>query len=285
MTSISGSITAHRAAMVGYPPGATLGPRVRHDFEFVWILEGDAEWTWLDRDQRQNLTPGALLLTRPGMHEQYHWGRDQPTRHGYVHFAVTPEPETTAWPVLRPVVPPGPIGGMLDYLLWLSEDPAESAERHVPLTIATLLALFLDAPLPDGSAAPESPILTAVIDYVRRAWAAQMRPMSLTELARAGAVSKEHLARLFHRRYGVGPVSALELVRLDRAETLLARSNFNITEIAQSCGYPDPLHFSRRFHHSYGMSPRAYRRDGPRRSPLAEAGLLPLTRRLSSKRP
>jgi hypothetical protein len=41
----------------GYPPGATLGPRSRHDFEFVWVVEGDAEWTWLDRGQRLKLTP------------------------------------------------------------------------------------------------------------------------------------------------------------------------------------------------------------------------------------
>jgi transcriptional regulator GlxA family with amidase domain len=41
-----------------------------------------------------------------------------------------------------------------------------------------------------------------------------VRPISLTELARAGAVSKEHLARLFRRRYGVSPGSALELAHV-----------------------------------------------------------------------
>jgi AraC family transcriptional regulator len=109
-----------------------------------------------------------------------------------------------------------------------------------------------------------------------------VRGISLGELAQAGAVSKEHVARLFRRRYGVGPVTALELVRLDRAETLLARTNFSVTAIAHSCGYADPLHFSWRFPSTHAASPRDYRRDGARSSALAATGLLPLARRLSA---
>ena len=90
---------------------------------------------------------------------------------------------------------------------------------------------------------------------------------------------------MFRLRYGVGPVTALELIRLDRAATLLARSNYSVTAIAQSCGYSDPLHFSRRFRNVYDASPRAYRQEGPRPSPLTTAGLLPLARRLSPYRP
>ena len=62
-------------------------------------------------------------------------------------------------------------------------------------------------------------------------------------------------------------------------------SNYSVTAIAQSCGYSDPLHFSRRFRNVYDASPRAYRQEGPRPSPLTTAGLLPLARRLSPYRP
>lgn len=29
-----------------YPPGATFGPRQLEDFEFVWLLQGTAEWRY-----------------------------------------------------------------------------------------------------------------------------------------------------------------------------------------------------------------------------------------------
>lgn len=29
-----------------YPAGASFGPRVMHDWEFVWMMEGDAEYRW-----------------------------------------------------------------------------------------------------------------------------------------------------------------------------------------------------------------------------------------------
>jgi transcriptional regulator GlxA family with amidase domain len=78
--------------------------------------------------------------------------------------------------------------------------------------------------------------------------------------------------------YGLGPVAALERVRLARAATLLARSNLSVTEVGAACGFTDPLHFSRRFSAAYGRSPRAYRSGGGRDE--APAGVRRLAARL-----
>jgi len=51
-----------------YPPGATFGPRVLPDFEFVWLLQGTAEWRY---DQGTiALGTNSLLLGRPGMRDR-----------------------------------------------------------------------------------------------------------------------------------------------------------------------------------------------------------------------
>ena len=47
---------------------------------------------------------------------------------------------------------------------------------------------------------------------------------------------------------------------LDRAATLLVRSNYSVAEIAQMCGFSDMFHFSRRFHAHFGVPPSDYRR-------------------------
>ena len=54
-------------------------------------------------------------------------------------------------------------------------------------------------------------------------------------------------------------METVRLARLDRAATLLARSNYSIGEIAAMCGFASPFHFSRRFKESYGEPPRALR--------------------------
>jgi AraC family transcriptional regulator len=72
---------------------------------------------------------------------------------------------------------------------------------------------------------------------------------------------------------GIGPVAALELLRLARAATLLIRSNLSVAAVAQDCG----------FRGVYGQSPGRYRRTTTRPAPsepLAQAGLLALSERI-----
>ena len=269
-----------RPAVADYPAGATFGPRVCPSYELVWLLSGSARWVWHDGRRSLSLAPGVLLLARPGMVDEYRWDERRSTRHGYVHFSVTPEPDDP--PLLRPMNEPGPLPALLRYLLWLAEEPGPAWAERAADVVGLILRAFVDGPLPDAVAPPEPPALAAALDHVRRQWALAMRSIRLDELAAAAGTSRAHLARLFRREYGVGPVTALELVRLARAESLLVRSNLTVTRIAHDCGFADPLHFSRRFRAAYGVAPRTYRRSGGTRSPLAAAGLLPLARRLGT---
>jgi len=72
-------LTISGSGVAVYPPGATFGPRRLEDFEFVWLLQGTAEWCY---DQgRIALGPNRLLLGRPGIQDSFVWDRTRPTRH------------------------------------------------------------------------------------------------------------------------------------------------------------------------------------------------------------
>ena len=269
-------------ASVTYPPAATYGPRTLEDFEFVWVTSGSARWRWLDGRRELTLDPGTVLLARPGMRDELHWDRSVPTRHGYVHFRLDPPPSSASWPLVRPARAPGPIAGLLDYLLWLGEERVDGWPGHAAQTISTLLGLFVSAPLPEGRPAPEPAPLAAALDHVRDAWLRAIRPIDLAELAMTAHVSREHLGRLFRQHYGVAISGSLELIRLGRAATLLERSNLTVTEVALGAGFPDPLHFSKRFRRAYGVPPRAYRAGARRADPLDAPGLRALSARLAA---
>lgn len=277
-----------RPAVAGYSAGMRLGPRRLHDFEFVWMLAGHARWRRHDTPAEHILEPGLLLLARPGMRDELAWDRRRSSRHGFVHFSLSPEPTADDWPLIRAIAPPAPIGALLDYLLWLAQEPDRTWQRAAEETISTILRIFVNGPLPDPSSfQPVEPApLAAALDHVRREWNQRgIRPMPMAELATAAAVTREHLGRLFASHYGLGIITALERVRLARAAGLLVRTNLSITDIAHDCGFPDPLHFSRRFRAGYGSSPRTYRKTNIEAGTLTTPGLVRLTHRLSREPP
>jgi AraC family transcriptional regulator len=270
------ALTVSGSDVAVYPPGATFGPRRLVDHEFVWLLEGSAEWGC---DQgRVTLGPSSLLLGRPGMRDWFVWDRQRPTRHAYLHFEMAGRmaelPGPDAWPLARTLPDGDPLRPLLRYLL------ARGGSRPVDHdALRLLLILFVREPLGDPAARLPTSHLDALADFVGGVWAppAPTRRLSLDELAAGACLSPAYLSRLFRRQYGIGPVAAMELLRLARAATLLARSNLSVAEVAGSCGFANPYHFSRRFSRAYGQPPGRWRRSPARQEagdPVARAGLL-----------
>lgn len=268
-------------AIADYPPGATFGPLPLAEFELVWLLSGSAVWLSGDEGTAESMRPGDVLLLPPGTDSEFRWDNQLPTRHGYVHFSAGTDP--CGRPLWRRGQIPGPFGGMLDYLLWLAQErPGGWWERAEDVLAATVRA-FVSGHLPQPGERPEPAALAAALDYVRSEWLGGMRPVSRAELAAVASVSESFLSRMFRERYGCGVVTALELVRLHHAATMMTRSNLNVAQVARSCGFTDPLYFSRRFRTAFGRSPRAYRDAGLRNTAAASApGITRLAHRLQS---
>jgi len=281
-------VTSFQLGRVGsavYLPGAEIGSRVLSEFQFVWILRGSAQW-WCGGRTR-DVRPGQLLLVPPGHEDRWRWDLRQPTTHGYVYFRP---PDTwqsrsdgARWPTLREMGRDDPLPATLRYLLQLDmtveRDRATAAE--IVQFVVTLFAR--DEVGHQRSRLPAA--LSLVVDHVYEVWTPTgvARPLSLDELAAAASMSAGHLCRVFGAYFGVGPVTALELLRLARAATLLSQSDLPIAAIARACGFADPEHFSHRFKRVYDQPPGRYR-HAPQAlepsAPLAAARLLPLATRL-----
>ncbi|NED93753.1 AraC family transcriptional regulator [Phytoactinopolyspora alkaliphila] len=297
-------------AVADYPPGSTFGPREAKSFQFVWILRGRASWWHDGAAEPVQLEPGRLLLVRPGMRDSFRWDTDGPTRHAYVHFtlgdvvqpaqhqdpvlgprALVSDPGAQAlgspehWPLTHPIDErDGPIAALCRYLLWLGDARPDGWKERARDVLALLVVTFVAGPLPGDDDPPFPRPLDAMVRHVAGRWRDGVaRPVPLTELATAASISPSSLSRLFRREFGVGPVAALELIRLARAEPLLWMSNLTMAAIAAQCGFTDAYHFSRRFRAAYGVPPSVFRADGAGSSRLAPVGqtrLRPLERRL-----
>ena len=69
----------------------------------------------------------------------------------------------------------------------------------------------------------------------------------------------QRVAEVFREQLGIGPAEAQRRLRLDRAATLLARTNLRIQEVADETGFANPFHFTRAFRTAYGCAPREFR--------------------------
>lgn len=273
--------TASRPDVALYPAGATFGPRTLSDYEFVWLLSGSAEWIF--GEERHALHPGVLSLARPGAADTYRWDARTNSTHAYVHFtfaASADMDDCNTWPRVRELTAVDPMAALCRHLLRLGAAPASPEVTGLVVEVLTLLVrLFLAEPLPAAQGWVPDAHMLRLMGHLRRVWAGGvLRPISVGELAAATGLSAGYLSRLVRHRFGVGPARAVELLRLGRAAGLLDRSNLPVAAVASACGYADAFHFSKRFHATYHVSPRAYRAEAPHEDPWAPVGSTSLLR-------
>ena len=90
--------------------------------------------------------------------------------------------------------------------------------------------------------------------------------VSVEEIAARLRISPSYLRKIYGSVFGISPQAALMQLRMRRARELLESGETSISLVAASCGYEDPLQFSRIFHKHQGVSPRMYRSNWKNRT-------------------
>lgn len=83
--------------------------------------------------------------------------------------------------------------------------------------------------------------------------------LSVPNLAARLAMSPRSFSRKYKERTGVTPAKTVELMRVDTAKRLLARSSLPLSKIALNSGFIDEQRLRRAFQRHVGTSPFAYR--------------------------
>jgi AraC family transcriptional regulator len=246
-----------------YPAGATFGPRTMRDFEFVWMIEGDAEYRW--GDQVVAAPRGSLVLCRPGARDFFQWDKDRRTKHAYFHFQIRRSPKAwgprEAWPLVRTGADGDVLRPLFRHLLTWHGKGDEQLER---LTMQHMLMAFVTGQYTCDDVPQDilPPAVERALAHVHALFDDDpAASIDLSDLAAAAAVTPEHLCRLFKTATGRSPIETVRLARLDRAAVLLARSNYAIKQIADLCGFASQFHFSRLFTQAFGRSPRKLRQE------------------------
>ena len=79
-------------------------------------------------------------------------------------------------------------------------------------------------------------------------------------------LSYDYVRKLFQKETGATPRAYLENARIEFAATLLSSgvtnkySNYSVAQVAEACGFAEPLYFSRVFKKHFGVSPNDFKR-------------------------
>ena len=225
-------------------------------------------------------------MSRPGFREHYFWDPDHACAHAYVSFYVDesgPLGASEGWPLIRDLS--DPLAALCRYLLWLGGTDTTAARGAYASTCwagsSTCSSTGPARPTRQTTCCPNTSCGSSTT-CARPGARAGAGAAASKRWPSAARVSPGHLARMFRQTFGLGPVGAVELIRLARAAILLQRSNLSVGAVSEVVGFANPFHFSRRFRAAYGTAPRTYRTARPQDplDPVRRAGLLALAQRL-----
>lgn len=108
------------------------------------------------------------------------------------------------------------------------------------------------------------PLGNLVYDMISRVYQNPENYTTVTELARSVGYSSDHLGRLFRKVIGKSPNQVIVEARVQKAQSLLMTSHFNLSEIAEACGYQNVFYFSTQFKNKIGISPSKFRNQSGR---------------------
>lgn len=89
-------------------------------------------------------------------------------------------------------------------------------------------------------------------------------PLSVPALAAALRLSPSRFAHRFRETFGTTPQTYVEGCRIEMARRLLLTTEMSIKEVALTCGFADPLYFSKRFARTTGYAPSQWLGRGSR---------------------
>jgi len=137
--------------------------------------------------------------------------------------------------------------------------PSATATRLPELLLAEVLRLHLaDLPATDyqWASALADPRLAPAISLLH---GSPERKWTVSDLARAAAVSRSVLDELFRNELGRSPIRYLTEWRMHLAQDLLATTDLSVMSVARRVGYDAEEAFSRAFKRAQGLPPGQWR--------------------------
>lgn len=230
------------AGSIVYPPGGKFGPRIQQDFQLVMLYTGEMTVTVAGRSL--HVTPGHVVLLKPGHEESFVFSKREDTWHRWiaVHFDSLPRRTVEALYDLPECLPLSEEMNVLTDLMIRLHRQGSSEDADVRSLGLAAMHLYPRESVRARLQTEKHPAVYAALSWI---WEHYAHEISLAELANASGLSPEHLVRLFKLHEHTTPIQYLWDYRVNRAVELLKHTGLTVSEIAQRCGFKTSHHLAR----------------------------------------
>jgi AraC-like DNA-binding protein len=207
------------------------------------------------------LKAGLVYLFLPGGHEHFRFSSDKETHHSYCSIRPGFMPRDFQQR-LRHVPFSAPCSEVFRLLLAavfkLRTPRHRAASRLVEQLGLCLFAEYLNACRQVDSEAAGDPAVCAFLHHVEDHFGEENCLQAAHE---AAGISRNAIIYKFRKEMRTTPARYLWRFRTERGAAMLFETGHTTAEIAYSCGFNNPFHFSRLIKQHFGRSPKDLRRQ------------------------
>lgn len=244
-------------------PGHSFGPSVRPNYLIHYILKGKGMYRTVKKEY--NLKEGYGFLIEPQVQTFYRADIEEPWTYIWIGFDGNNARQylnDTGLNQQHPVFECVYKDELKQIVLDMLKNNI-SATTHRFLLQGLLYKFFsvltrdlhINTPVSQNG---ENPYILQAIEFIQNNYSF---PIHVTDIANYVCINRSYLYTLFKANLGVSPQDYLANYRISQATELLTTTELSIESIALSCGYTDPLIFSKVFKIKKGQTPSRYRRE------------------------
>ena len=244
-------------------PLHSFGPALKPHYMIHYILSGKGVFRTGGREYPLEAGSGFLIV--PGHLAFYQADEKEPWTYVWVGFSgsgVESFVSHTGLSVRHPVFQSdhsdelyGSVRDMMEHNTYgLTNELRRNGQLQIFLSLIAESAGTQARPEEDRA----NQYVKRAVEFIQRNYC---NPVKVTDVADYVCINRSYLYTLFENSMGMSPQQFLTAFRLTRAAELLAVTQLPVESIALSCGYNDPLVFTKAFKQMKGMSPSAYRKE------------------------
>ncbi len=257
-------------------PLHSFGPAVRPNYIIHCILEG--EGVFQAKNRSWHLGPGDGFLIEPKVQTFYQADVKKPWKYVWIGFEgrivdgllreMGLGGESLTFHTHEPMQLRDIVFQMLQHYQFSAKNEL-MLESRLYQFFAVLMGDFYKKS--NEQAGSDNRYVFGAIEYIRNNYSEHV---TVADLARFVGIHRSYLSTLFKKETGVSPQQYLANFRLTMAAEMLSSTRYPIETVALSCGYQDPLVFSKAFKQKYNITPVKYRQKALQESSeKLEAGL------------
>lgn len=245
------------------PSSYSFGPAVRPNYLIHYVVKGKGYYYVNDRKYTIEANQGFLI--RPHELTFYHSDEDDPWTYLWIGFdgkKVKTYLKYSGMDENNYTFSCNETDLLNSYVNQMLKH--DTLSHYNELSLQGLLFLFFAALAKSAETPYEEDVeidnlyISKAIEYIQKNY---QNPILVTDIANYVSLSRTYLTTIFQQTLHMSPQQFLLKFRITKASELLIHTDLPINAIAHSCGYTDPLAFSKTFKKITGLSPSQYRKS------------------------